>query len=236
MCKDALPSWLIWFDETQEWITFVPSAKRLEKAPFISFFLVRSNSKPGLSQTFHGVLCQFALAEPKSMALGKCGPLSSKYRFAGTFLLSEYEEYCSSLKGPERNDVFRREWQPPPDCFVKINFNGATFAETNSTGVGILTCDSSRTCIGWRKRHVSFKASPEHIELLAAATAVEFGKENGWEQIIVEGNCLSVISKLESTEPDSSVLGYLVQDFREIAKLFRSCKFCCVPRGQCFGS
>ncbi|KAK4438681.1 hypothetical protein Salat_0202600 [Sesamum alatum] len=103
-------------------------------------------------------------------------------------LLSEFGEYCTSLKGHERKDDIRRKWQPPPAGFVKINLDGAIFAETNSAGIGVLACDSLGACIGWRKRHVDIKASPEHIELLAAATAVDLGKDKGWDQVIIEGD------------------------------------------------
>ncbi|KAK4420164.1 hypothetical protein Salat_2429300 [Sesamum alatum] len=103
------------------------------------------------------------------------------------WILSDFEEYSCSLN----NSV------AAPRVSIKINFDGATFADLNSAGVGVIARNSDGVCIGWRKRLVPIRASPEHIELLAAAEAVAFGKEMGWNRIIVEGDCLLAIFQAE---------------------------------------
>ncbi|KAK4415798.1 hypothetical protein Salat_2687200 [Sesamum alatum] len=102
--------------------------------------------------------------------------------------------------------------------------------------VVVLIRSPDELCIGWWKRHVPFGATPEHIELLAAVEAVKFGKEKGWDRIIVERDCLSVISKLKDSEVDLSALGNLVQDIRDATKHFLSCLFRYVPRDANFSA
>ncbi|KAK4425143.1 hypothetical protein Salat_1708200 [Sesamum alatum] len=46
-------------------------------------------------------------------------------------ILSEYEEYCCSLKVLAETKSINRDWQAPAADHIKINFDGATFAESN---------------------------------------------------------------------------------------------------------
>ncbi|KAK4428896.1 hypothetical protein Salat_1189500 [Sesamum alatum] len=95
-------------------------------------------------------------------------------------ILGDYTEYSLSLVNTTRTESPKREWKPPPEGHIKINFDGAMFAETNSAGVGVIAKDCIGSCLRWRARLVEFLASPEHIELIAAATALELGKEHSW--------------------------------------------------------
>ncbi|KAK4428783.1 hypothetical protein Salat_1178200 [Sesamum alatum] len=144
--------------------------------------------------------------------------------------LTDFMEYNLSLQSTNSRKMDICSWQPPPEGMVKINFDGATFAETNSVEAGAIARLSDGSCIRWRQQHLSFKAAPNHAELLAAAIVVRFGIDMGWNHVIVERDCLSVISKLSSEEPDSSVLGNLLQDIRNHTKTFIFCKFNHVPR------
>ncbi|KAK4425321.1 hypothetical protein Salat_1726100 [Sesamum alatum] len=127
-------------------------------------------------------------------------------------ILSNFDEYNCSLIGSVVRNSPRREWQAPPEDSIKINFDGATFSDLDSTGVGVIARDSTSVCMGWRKQLVPVRASPEDIELLAAAEVVAFSKEMGWNRIIIEGDCLLAISKLRDSETDLSAFGNLVED------------------------
>ncbi|KAK4413834.1 hypothetical protein Salat_2796200 [Sesamum alatum] len=72
---------------------------------------------------------------------------------------------------------------------------------------------------------VNFKASPEHVELLAASAAVDLAREKEWLHVIIEGDCLSIINKLATDGKDFSVLGNLVDDIKKKASHFSSCQF-----------
>ncbi|KAK4435385.1 hypothetical protein Salat_0701900 [Sesamum alatum] len=134
-----------------------------------------------------------------------------------------------TMQGPFRRMLLRVQY-PPPNGIIKINFDGATFAEENAAGIRVIARSSNGTCVGWRKRLLPFKAAPEHCEMLAAATAVFFGKEKGWNHVMIEGDCLLVITKLTNEDQDFSTLGNLVQDIKNNSKDFSFCRFIHVPR------
>ncbi|KAK4416988.1 hypothetical protein Salat_2524300 [Sesamum alatum] len=56
-------------------------------------------------------------------------------------IMFEFEEYNQSLQNTSGALVARRAWQPPPDGFLKLNFDGAIFIESGTASVGIIAHD-----------------------------------------------------------------------------------------------
>lgn len=53
-------------------------------------------------------------------------------------------------------------------------------------------------CVGWRVRRLPGQPSPEVGEAKAAIEGVSFAIERGWHNVIVEGDCATVISAIQS--------------------------------------
>ncbi|KAL0401334.1 UNVERIFIED_CONTAM: hypothetical protein Slati_4163300 [Sesamum latifolium] len=51
-------------------------------------------------------------------------------------VLFGFKEYNLSLQGPSKARATKCAWHPSPIGIIKLNFDGATFAETSTAGVG----------------------------------------------------------------------------------------------------
>ena len=65
----------------------------------------------------------------------RCLPLDKVLDFARFYLL----EFQSSLRGQDRwpNPV-KAKWKPPSSSTIKVNFDGAMFAESNNARIGVI--------------------------------------------------------------------------------------------------
>ncbi|KAL0387736.1 UNVERIFIED_CONTAM: hypothetical protein Sradi_2655400 [Sesamum radiatum] len=109
-------------------------------------------------------------------------------------------------------------WQGPPPNYVKLNFDGAILNHGTDTGLGIVTRDAWGTCVGWAVIHVPRRSSGELAEALAAREAVRLALRRGWQYVIIEGDCSSLISKLLSPSRDLSLMGPITVDILKLAK------------------
>ena len=75
--------------------------------------------------------------------------------------------------------VQRRKWLPPKPGKYKINFDGATFNESEEVGFGIVVCDSSGQVLAALAEKIGKPCNIETLEMLAARRAVIFAMEIG---------------------------------------------------------
>nr|XP_023903860.1 uncharacterized protein LOC112015657 [Quercus suber] len=121
-------------------------------------------------------------------------------------------------------------WRPPQDGFVKINFDGAVFCHSNSSGVGavIWNHDGAVMASYAEKLNQAYKA--EEIEALAALKAVQFAYNLGFQKVILEGDSLGLIKALKAEEHNLSLLGLLVEDVKLVANNFVSLSYSHIKR------
>ncbi|KAK4487212.1 hypothetical protein RD792_006532 [Penstemon davidsonii] len=91
-------------------------------------------------------------------------------------------------------------------------------------GIGLIARDCFGDCVGWRGITINLPLSPEASEALAALRAVEFSLEKGWRNLIIEGDCLSVIQGILDLKLSAGVLGSVFEDINVLAKDFHSFK------------
>ncbi|KAK4409872.1 hypothetical protein Sango_0060200 [Sesamum angolense] len=121
-------------------------------------------------------------------------------------------------------------WQGPPPNYVKLNFDGAILNHGTDTGLGIVARDACGTCVGWAAIRVPRRSSGELAEALAAREAVQLALCRGWQYVIVEGHCSSLISKLLSPSRELSPTGPITVDILKLVSNFRSCSFQLISR------
>jgi hypothetical protein len=63
-------------------------------------------------------------------------------------------------------------------------------------------------------------ATPELAEALAARRAMSFAIEEGFDQVVLASNCLSVVQRIKSTTMNRLYMGVVIQD---IYKRWRRC-------------
>ena len=102
---------------------------------------------------------------------------------------------------------------------MKVNFDGATFANVNKSGIGVVVRNSNGLVIASLAQQVPQSYKVVDIEALAAAWALELGLEICLDPVIVEGES-NVIMKALATETRSlASFDVLIQD----AKIFSNC-------------
>ncbi|KAL0447178.1 UNVERIFIED_CONTAM: hypothetical protein Slati_1845700 [Sesamum latifolium] len=75
-------------------------------------------------------------------------------------------------------------------------------------GLGVVARDERGSCLGWLSRRISVLASGEMAEAWAAREAVQLATHNAWPSVIIEGDCLVLISKLRVSDRDLSPVGF----------------------------
>ncbi|KAL3839388.1 hypothetical protein ACJIZ3_023979 [Penstemon smallii] len=108
-------------------------------------------------------------------------------------------------------------WTPPPNGFCKINMDAAFSTNGEAVGIGLLARNSAGACIGWSTKTFRLPLNPESAEALGALSAIEFGLAHGWENLIIEGDCLAVIHGIRNTSSSLCALGPIYDDIRRLA-------------------
>ncbi|KAL0322439.1 UNVERIFIED_CONTAM: hypothetical protein Sangu_1863200, partial [Sesamum angustifolium] len=93
-------------------------------------------------------------------------------------------------------------------------------------GIGDIAHDSAGQCLAWCSVRVWRPVKPLLIEALAVREAVRLVAQQGWAQVIIEGDCEPLIRKLLTAKPDSSDVGPLISDcFSLLGSVFVSFTF-----------
>nr|POE46282.1 hypothetical protein CFP56_64926 [Quercus suber] len=95
---------------------------------------------------------------------------------------------------------------------LKINFDGAIFAEEKSPGLGVIIRDRKGLVIASVATRVPQQLRPVEIEALAASKALEFARELGKADTVLERNSQVVMSALKSRNTGLAPFGLLMQD------------------------
>ncbi|KAL0408314.1 UNVERIFIED_CONTAM: putative ribonuclease H protein [Sesamum radiatum] len=91
--------------------------------------------------------------------------------------------------------------------------NALVMENKNSTPLEIL---------GWHTATILGVTDPEHGEVIAARTAVEFANQMGWRSCVIEGDCLQVIQNVNAVKKDSSPIGSIISDIHILSTTFDS--------------
>ena len=107
------------------------------------------------------------------------------------------------------------KWKAPRDGFVKINFDGALNKDLRLGGFGAVARDFDGEVLGALAGRESFVIELEMTEGFAVRRALAWAKAMGFSCVIVEGDALSLVNKLNAMGTDLSCIGHLVEDFQE---------------------
>ncbi|KAK4381492.1 hypothetical protein Sango_2963000 [Sesamum angolense] len=129
----------------------------------------------------------------------------------------------SSLGGEAhvRNEVgeTRRgtaKWYKPPAGSFKLNFDAAIHKDLNGAGAGVVVRNNEGCCIRWSSKFFPGIIDLEQAAALAARVAAILARDLQLTNMIVEGDCLSVIKKLKDGAVDDSYISPIIQDIKKI--------------------
>ncbi|OMO77333.1 hypothetical protein CCACVL1_15074 [Corchorus capsularis] len=121
-------------------------------------------------------------------------------------------------------------WKAPPRGVIKINFDGSFHAASKYGSFGVVGRDHNGQVMG------SMAGRFEHVldgfaaEARAALKAIEWSKDMGFKDVILEGDALTIIKKLSSKLQDLSPIGTFIEEIKLHSSLFNSCTFSHIGR------
>ncbi|KAM6545503.1 hypothetical protein CsatB_026239 [Cannabis sativa] len=107
-------------------------------------------------------------------------------------------------------------WTKPVMDTVKVNVDGAIFAASNSFGFGFIARDCDGRIIEVVSRSMLGNVSPEIAESYGIKEALSWIKGKGWNDVLVETDCLVAIQGINSNLQLPSAFGLLVRDCKKL--------------------
>ncbi|KAL3813564.1 hypothetical protein ACJIZ3_014832 [Penstemon smallii] len=130
---------------------------------------------------------------------------------------NRHQSSLSNLRSIQVNRAIAK-WTPPPSGCIKMNMEAAVCSSGKTIGIGLIARNSIGECVGWRGLTIHLPLSPESAEALAALRAMEFCRHSNWENLIIEGDCLSVIQGISNSIDSPGILGPLYEDIKRLAR------------------
>lgn len=142
---------------------------------------------------------------------------------SATALLSEFQQGAHvRVQKPKPASVKRI---PPAPGELKVNFDGATFAEFDEAGIGVIIQNKSGEVMATLSENIAQPHSMEILEILAAIRAIQFTVELGFHHATFEGGVEVVIKALSLGSFPITVTGHLVKDCKSIAGSLKAYSF-----------
>ncbi|XVF56458.1 hypothetical protein PTKIN_Ptkin06aG0122300 [Pterospermum kingtungense] len=117
-------------------------------------------------------------------------------------------------------------WKAPVRDFYKINFDGAFSKAEAIGGIGVMAKDVDGLVTGALHLAVWNMGDAASVEATATAIAAKFVKDLGLSKVIIEGDALAIINAINSTTPDLSTIGNIIEEIRVIGRSFQLCQLC----------
>lgn len=92
-----------------------------------------------------------------------------------------------------------REWSPPPQDTVKINFDAAFQIQDLRSGTGVVARSAIVSVLASRAMLHNNVSSRFEAEALACRATVKMGRDSNHPNIIIEGDALAIIKKMQHT-------------------------------------
>ena len=113
--------------------------------------------------------------------------------------------YCRALSWGPRKNLLPEKWSPPPQGVLKLNVDGATFEDENTTRTGAIIRDWRRKFIAASVRKFEGEAEAMRVEIRAVKEGLGLAFNLG-----IRALCLEVDAKfvLESFHHSTIILTY----------------------------
>lgn len=133
-----------------------------------------------------------------------------------TLYLEQYEAATMESCIPIPSGDERIIWRPPSPNKFKINVDGAIFVARKAVGVGVIIKDDKGRIEGAMSKKIHAPLGAMEAEAKAFEVGIQFAKDIGIQNVILEGDSLLVYKALcELSSPPSSVASIIagIQDF-----------------------
>ena len=137
------------------------------------------------------------------------------------------QEYHSVQDYPTQQDVVSHstQWWPPPHSVYKVNFDGATFIDMDSVGLGVVTRDSDGMVIASLSERIRLPPTVADLEALACRTAILFALKLGLQDVVFEGDSEVIINHLKVNQPCLTAFGHIIEEARTLSAKLRQASY-----------
>ncbi|XP_042980029.1 uncharacterized protein LOC122310214 [Carya illinoinensis] len=121
-------------------------------------------------------------------------------------------------------------WHPPPNDFLKLNIDGATFPEHSVAGIGVVLRDQYGEVVVACSKVEKDVSSDEFIEAVALLRGLQLCIQWGVPKIMLETDCLVLVNALNENSICLTDFAFILQDIRRLMVGFKEVKVVHVNR------
>ncbi|KAK8485857.1 hypothetical protein V6N13_141609 [Hibiscus sabdariffa] len=147
-------------------------------------------------------------------------------------LLDWLAAFFVRLSASNRRPTAVPRWEAPYLSVVKINFDSAFNLQDRSAMSGAVVRNNEGLILAPCVVPHSNVSNTFVAEALACKNVVQVAKDMRFFEVIIEGDSLTVVKKLNSTIQDSFIISPIIVDIKDLAKSFHSISFRFVRRGE----
>ncbi|XP_039020531.1 uncharacterized protein LOC120152374 [Hibiscus syriacus] len=100
-------------------------------------------------------------------------------------------------------------WTKPIEGFFKINVDSAFSAQNEVVAIRVVARDHHGMVMGGSTQKLEGTHTAESTEAKAFTEGIRMAIENGRENVIIEGDAISIVNRLTNQNEDLSMLGLL---------------------------
>uniref|UniRef100_A0A803QFY2 RNase H type-1 domain-containing protein n=1 Tax=Cannabis sativa TaxID=3483 RepID=A0A803QFY2_CANSA len=124
------------------------------------------------------------------------------------------------------------QWSKPNGNQIKVNVDGALFAQEGRFGLGCLARDSNGRLIEAYTLGKMGRVDPEMAEIIGIKEALSWIDKHHWQNVVLESDSLLCVQAIKSNIPMLSQFGLLVIDVRQLLLSLNFVEICFVKRSQ----
>ncbi|XP_074348990.1 uncharacterized protein LOC141688433 [Apium graveolens] len=109
-------------------------------------------------------------------------------------------------------------WVKPQEETIKVSVDAAVFSEFSAFGIGLVARDSSGSLVQAKAKLFQGASTPALAEVIDIKEALSWMKEEQWNKVVVESDCLVAVQAIRSQVPMRSPFGKVVEDCKKLFK------------------
>lgn len=133
-----------------------------------------------------------------------------------SMLVREFLDTCNTNAGPSGPIALVR-WSRPPEGNYKVNFDAAMFEHIGCASIRVAIRDSEGKIIAALSQRIPLPFLVEMAKAMAACAVALIEQEMCLSKVMMEGDCLRVVSALNSMVGCNNLYGNVVKETRQQA-------------------
>ncbi|XP_042983365.1 uncharacterized protein LOC122312778 [Carya illinoinensis] len=156
---------------------------------------------------------------------------NSSFTFLQTVRRIQLQAYKDVRDATSRQQLQQlTKWQAPLEGFLKVNVDGAIFADQRKAGIGVVLRDTNGAILMAASKIEMEVDEAATIEAIAILRGIQLSLPLGIPKLIIETDCLHVVQELQSSEASYASVGNLFADINHLMMRFQEAQVIHVNR------